>query len=260
MNRNQDLIKCFSSIDLTSLNNIDTPTKIEQICEKVNAFHSTYSQEYGSVAAICVYPNFVETVAKSLTNTKVNICCVAGGFPDSQTFNAIKLAEVEVAQSKGAKEIDIVIPIGEMLEGNVDEVFKQVKSIKSIMDKAHLKVILESSLLKTNEIIQKASFIVMEAGADFIKTSTGKAGNVATPEAVRSMCLAIKEYYIKTGRKVGIKAAGGIVEPNEALVYLDIVRNILGQEWINPELFRIGASRLANNILTVLEQKEIKYF
>jgi deoxyribose-phosphate aldolase len=176
------------------------------------------------------------------------------------TFIEVKVLETALAVAAGANEIDIVISVGTFLEGNYSEVGKEISRIKESCGDAHLKVILETGALKTPENIWKASMIAMQAGADFIKTSTGKMEPAATPEAAWVMCSAIKEFYARTGKKIGFKAAGGIVESSDALFYIAIVREILGEEWLNPQLFRIGASRLANNLLTSITEEKISYF
>lgn len=248
----------LNCIDLTSLNTHDNENSIVNMIEKVNNFNSNF--DYKNIAAVCVYPNFAKTVKDKLTDSNVNIAVVAANFPNSQTFFSIKLAECDLAVSKGATEIDIVLPIGKFLNGKYQDVFNEIFLIKKTIGDAKLKVILETGILKNNENIYKASYIAMEAGADFIKTSTGKLEPAATPDAVFIMTKAISDYHKKTGKKVGIKAAGGIVTPENASFYYNIVKYNLGEEWLNNNLFRIGASRLANNILSTLENTEVKYF
>lgn len=253
-----NLKKIFNCIDLTSLNTYDDDESIKLMAEKVSKFDNFFN--IPNVAAICVYPNFAQTVKSNLTDPRVNIAVVGGGFPSSQTFLSVKLAECELAVSKGANEVDIVISVGDFLNGKYQEVFNEIYLIKKTIGNAHLKVILETGILRNIENIYTASFIAMEAGADFIKTSTGKLEPAATPEAVFVMTRAIKDYYNKTGRKVGIKPAGGISTPEDAALYYGIVEYNLGEDWLNNNLFRIGASRLANNILSELKGEEIKYF
>jgi deoxyribose-phosphate aldolase len=202
-----------------------------------------------NVAAICVFPVFVPVVKKNLQIEKVKIASVAASFPSSQTFLDIKLSEVKRVVDEGADEVDIVISIGEFLEGNYDLVSGEIKKIKEIAGNAHLKVILETGALEDLSLIKTASFIAMEAGADFIKTSTGKLEKGASPEAVWVMCEAIKEYAQKSGRAVGIKPAGGISDISTAIIYYLIVNEILGNDWLKPERFRFGASKLANLLL-----------
>ena len=253
-----DLRKIFNCIDLTSLNTHDSEENIKNMTEKVSKFNAYFNMN--NVAAICVYPNYANIVKENLSDTNVNIAVVGGGFPSSQTFLSVKLAECELAVSKGADEVDIVISVGDFLNGKYQEVFNEIYLIKKTIGDAHLKVILETGILRNIENIYTASFIAMEAGADFIKTSTGKLEPAATPEAVFVMTKAIKDYYEKTGRKIGIKPAGGIATPEDAELYYKIVEYNLGTEWLNNKLFRIGASRLANNILSELKGEEVKYF
>jgi len=254
----------FNLIDLTSLNTSDFDDKIKAMVEKVNRFNEHYS-DCPNVAAICVYPNFVNTVKQNLTAKGVKIAAVSAGFPSSQTFLAIKLAETSLAVEKGADDIDIVMSVGKFLNKEYQDVANEIALIKSSCGKSHLKVILETGALPNEESIYNASMLSMEAGADFIKTSTGKQEPAATYEAVYTMVLAIKDYFNKTGRMVGIKPAGGIVTVKQSLVYYSIVKNILGDKWLNNHYFRIGASRLANNLLTRMNElkgikEEVKYF
>ncbi len=258
-NRPEILAACIGHMDLTSLNSTDTKSKIEKMVEKVNNFPVNYPK-YPSVAAICVYPNFADVVKKKLNSQDVNIAVVGGVFPSSQSFLEVKIEECRIAVEKGADEVDIVLSLSHFLEGEYELAAKEISSIKKAIAPAHLKVILETGALSTPESIEKASVLAMEAGADFIKTSTGKMEPAATPEAAIVMCRAIKEYYRKTGKKVGFKPAGGISTPHDAILYYAIVDTILGEEWLNPELFRLGASRLANNLLTELENRPINYF
>jgi len=258
-NRPEILAACIGHMDLTSLNSTDTKSKIEKMVEKVNNFPVNYPK-YPSVAAICVYPNFAEVVKKNLNSQDVNVAVVGGVFPSSQSFLEVKIQECRIAVEKGADEVDIVLSLSHFLEGEYELAAKEISSIKKAIAPAHLKVILETGALSTPEAIEKASVLAMEAGADFIKTSTGKMEPAATPEAAIVMCRAIKEHYRKTGKKVGFKPAGGISTPQDAILYYAIVDTILGEEWLNPELFRLGASRLANNLLTELENRPINYF
>ena len=246
--RKDILIDILNLIDLTSLNGTDTIGKIKSMTEKVNNFSKEFPK-YKNVAAICVYPALVPVVKENLTDKSVKIAAVGAGFPASQTFLSVKAAECDLTVQKGADEIDIVLSLGSFLEKDLEKTAYEVKIIKSAIKEAHLKVILETGELKTIENIYLASLLSMEAGADFIKTSTGKTSVSATPEAVYTMCSAIKTYYLKTGRKVGIKPSGGIAVAEEAILYYLIVKEVLGEEWLNNKLFRIGASRLANNLL-----------
>ena len=218
------------------------------MAEKVNGLKEKFP-EIPNVAAMCVYPRFVPILKKTLHINKVKIAAVAASFPSSQTFLDIKTAEVKQVIDEGADEVDIVISVGEFLEGNYDFVSDEIYKIKSVAGSAHLKVILETGAIEDLGLIRKASFLAMDAGADFIKTSTGKLEKGASPEAVWVMCESIKEYFQKTGRAVGIKPAGGISDINTAIIYYLIVNEVLGNDWLKPERFRFGASKLANLLL-----------
>lgn len=255
----ENLKRIFSLIDLTSLNTEDHCTRIKAICKKVNDFQNHYA-DIPNVAAICVFPSMVSCVKNSLAVSGVNIASVGGGFPSSQTFLDIKIEECKKAIQAGATEIDIVLSAGEFFEGNYEYCFKEIKNIKSVIGNNHLKVILETGALHSHQEIWEASILAMEAGADFIKTSTGKQSPAATTDAVYVITKAIKTFYDVTGKKIGVKPAGGIATPEEATAYFTIVKENLGNDWLNPKLFRIGASRLANNLLTEIYKKEIKYF
>ena len=258
-NNNVEVWKqCLHSIDLTTLNGEDTTEKVEKMAQAVNEFEDHFP-EIPNVAAMCVYPALVQTAADTLTEP-IGIAAVAAGFPASQTFVEIKVAESAMAVAAGATEIDIVISIGKFLEGNYQEVFDEISEVKAAIQDAHLKVILETGALKTAENIYKASIIAMAAGADFIKTSTGKVSVNATPEATYVMCQAIKEWKEKTGVKVCYKPAGGVSTTAEAVQHYTLVKEILGEDWLNNESFRFGASRLANNLLTSITGNEVKYF
>jgi deoxyribose-phosphate aldolase len=250
--------QCLHSIDLTTLNGEDTTEKVEKMAQAVNEFEDHFP-EIPNVAAMCVYPALVQTAADTLTEP-IGIAAVAAGFPASQTFVEIKVAESAMAVAAGATEIDIVISIGKFLEGNYQEVFDEISEVKAAIQDAHLKVILETGALKTAENIYKASIIAMAAGADFIKTSTGKVPVNATPEATYVMCQAIKAWKEKTGVKVCYKPAGGVSTTAEAVQHYTLVKEILGEDWLNNESFRFGASRLANNLLTSITGNEVKYF
>lgn len=238
--------RIYSCIDLTSLNATDTREEIWNFTETVNDFEG--SSDVDNVAAICVFPNFVETVKEALT-ANVNIASVAGGFPSSQTFTEVKIAETGLAVATGADEIDIVLNLGYFLEENYEDVCEEIDEIKNACREAKLKVILETGALESAKNIMKASILALYSGADFIKTSTGKVYEGATLEAAYVMCTAIKEYNQKTGNKAGFKASGGISTTEDAVKYYTIVKEVLGDEYLNKEYFRIGASRLANNLL-----------
>lgn len=249
------LMLIFSLIDLTSLSERDNAENIGRMCDQLNLLTESYPS-LPSPAAICVYPELVPIVKAKLSNPLVNIASVGAGFPSSQTYMEVKLREVELAVESGADEIDIVISVGKLQLGLYEEVFEEIKTIKESMGPVHLKVILETGSLRDLTETRKASFLAMEAGADFIKTSTGKTGKGASPDSFAVMCRAIREFYDKTGKKVGIKPAGGISDVDVAYEYLGIVRHILGAEWLDPEKFRIGASRLANNVIQKIFEKE----
>jgi deoxyribose-phosphate aldolase len=259
-NNTQEVKKrIFNCIDLTTLKTEDSEESVLQFTERVNDFENEYP-DLKNVAAICVYPCFAKIVSQSLEVEDVNIACVAGGFPSSQTFTEVKVAETALALADGATEIDIVIPVGKFLSGDYEGMCDEIEEIKSICGDRQLKVILETGALKSVSNIWKAAILTMYSGADFIKTSTGKQEPAATPEAAYVMCQAIKAYYEKTGRKVGFKPAGGINCVNDALVYYTIVKEVLGEEWLNNKLFRMGTSRLANLLLSEIVEKEVKFF
>ncbi len=250
-------------IDLTSLNATDTPASVRAMVDKVNNFNNVFP-DYPKPASICVYPNFAGIIAATRRSRDIRITVVGGSFPASQSPLKVKLLECTEAVTDGADEVDIVLALNSFLDNRPEEASREIyeinKAIKAINSDVHLKVILETGVLKDAGLIEQASMLAMEAGADFIKTSTGKITPAATPEAARVMCQAIAKYYAKTGRKVGFKPAGGISTPEEALVYYNIVSDTLGTKWLTPALFRFGASRMANNILSALEEREIKYF
>lgn len=263
----QVLKDCFSMMDLTSLKNNDTPTSIKKLVSKVNAFQKDYP-EYPLPASICVYPNFAPVVKENLTAEGVHITVVAACFPSSQSFLEVKLKEVEMAVLGGADEVDIVLALNSFLDGDWDKASEEIKAVREVIDQTsakvgrpvHLKVILETGLLVTPENIANASFLAMEAGADFIKTSTGKVDVNATPTAAYVMCECIAAYMKVSGRKVGFKPAGGISSAMDAVCYYSIVSSILGKEWLSKDWFRFGVSRMANNILSEIEQKTVSYF
>ena len=249
----------FNCIDLTTLNTTDSDESVMRFTEKVNRFDDEFP-DLKNVAAICVYPNFAQVVKDTLEVEGINIACVSGGFPSSQTFTEVKIAETAMALADGADEIDIVIPVGAFLSGDYETMCEEIMELKETCKEHHLKVILETGALKTATNIKKASILSMYSGADFIKTSTGKQQPAATPEAAYVMCQAIKEYYEQTGNKVGFKPAGGINTVNDALIYYTIVKEVLGKEWLSNELFRLGTSRLANLLLSEIKGEELKFF
>lgn len=249
----------FHCIDLTTLKCTDTEESVMKFTEKVNEFVDKYP-DLENIAAICVYPNMAEIVNDTLEADNVKIACVSGGFPSSQTFMEVKVAETAMALHTGAEEIDIVMPVGKFLCGDYEGMCDEIGELKDICGEKPLKVILETGTLRSASNIKKAAILAMYSGADFIKTSTGKEAISATPEAAWVMCEAIKEYYKETGRKVGFKTAGGIDSVKKALAYYTIVKEILGEEWLNNGLFRIGASRLANQLLSDILGEETKFF
>lgn len=249
----------FHCIDLTTLKCTDSEPSVMQFTQRVNDFVDKYP-DLDNVAAICVYPNMAEIVNDTLEADNVNIACVSGGFPSSQTFIEVKVAETSLALHAGADEIDIVISVGKFLSGDYEGMCDEIEELKDVCGEKHLKVILETGALATAENIKKASILSMYSGADFIKTSTGKEKPAATPEAAYVMCQAIKEYFLETGRKVGFKPAGGINTVEDALTYYTIVKEVLGKEWLNNELFRLGTSRLANLLLSDITGEETKFF
>lgn len=260
-NHNADVYKfCYSAIDLTTLSCNDSDVSVTEFARKAVEFYEKYPH-IPNVASICIYPAFVETVGLAIDGTPMRITSVAGGFPASQTYLEVKALEVAMAVENGADEVDIVLNVGRMKTGEYNEAANEVEVIRQeTKDDIVLKVIIESGALKTPELIRKASLLSMLAGADFVKTSTGKIDVAATPEAAVVMCQAIRDYYEKTGHKVGFKAAGGVRTPEDAALYYTIVEEILGKEWLTTDLFRIGASSAANNILSAIEGQTIKYY
>ena len=250
-------------IDLTSLNGTDTYTKIAAMTEKVNRFHDTFP-DYPLPASICVYPNFAKTVASVRETPKLHVTVVGGCFPASQSPLPVKVAECAAAVSDGADEVDIVLALNSFLDNRSEEASREIveigKAVRALNPAVHLKVILETGALKERALIEDASLLAMEAGADFIKTSTGKTEPAATPEAAQIMCDCIKAYHARTGRMVGFKPAGGIATPEDAVTYWNIVSDTLGPDWLNKRYFRFGASRMANNLLSALEGREVKYY
>ena len=257
---------CFSMMDLTTLKTDDTPVSVEKLVKKVNAFQESYP-EWPLPASVCVFSNFAQTVKEART-ADFNITVVSACFPTSQSFLEVKLKECEMAVAQGADEVDIVLALNSFLVGDHEAAAEEIRQVRRTIDqvaeaqgrKVHLKVILETGLLKFPELIAEASFLAMEAGADFIKTSTGKVDVNATPLAAYVMCECIAKYHAATGRKVGFKPAGGISSAADALCYYSIVSSILGKEWLNKDLFRFGVSRVANSILSAVEQKTVSFF
>ncbi len=258
--------ECFSMMDLTTLKTDDTPASVCKLVGKVNAFQKDYP-EWPLPASVCVYSNFAAVVAAE-RKCDFNITVVSACFPSSQSFLEVKLKECEIAVEQGADEVDIVLALNKFLAGDSEGAAEEIRQVRACIDavaakqgrKVHLKVILETGLLRTPEKIAEASFLAMEAGADFIKTSTGKVDVNATPAAAYVMCECIAKFYHVTGKKIGFKPAGGISSAADALCYYSIVSSILGKEWLNREYFRFGVSRVANSILSAVEEKTVSYF
>ena len=259
-NGNSDVYKfCYSAIDLTTLSCTDSVESVREFARKAVDFNRVFPN-IPNVASICVYPPFVETVGLEVDGTPMRITSVAGAFPASQSFIEVKALEVALAIENGADEVDIVLNPGMVMAGHIDEAASEVELLREEAKDVVLKVIIESGALKTPELIRRASLVSMFAGADFVKTSTGKIDVAATPEAAFVMCHAIKDYYNATGRKVGFKAAGGVRTPEDAALYYTIVEEVLGKEWLTTDLFRIGASSAANNLISAIVDKSTKYF
>lgn len=250
-------------IDLTSLNGTDTCTGIKELVSKVNSFNDTFP-DYSRPASICVYPNFAGVVASGLECKDVHVTVVGGCFPASQSFLEVKELECRMAVERGADEVDIVLAHNSFLDERQSDAKNEIiqigRAVREVKRDVVLKVILETGALKSRSAIEEASWLAMEAGADFIKTSTGKTQPAATPEAALTMCECIRDYYKKTGRMVGFKPAGGISTPEDAVTYFNIVADVLGQKWLDRKYFRFGASRMANNLLSALEGNEVKYY
>ena len=252
----ENLEFCLSCIDYTTLKLTDTEKSVKvfvtELLKKLKKFNLR------DVAAVCVFPNFARVVREALQGTGIQTAVVAGNFPSSQTFTEIKLAECKMAISAGAQEVDVVISVGDMLEKNYEKVFRELKAIRKVCETVRLKVILETGELKDVETIFYASLIAAYAGADFIKTSTGKVPVNATPESVYVMCEAIKQYFAQTGRRVGLKVAGGVSKAQNAIRYVTIVNHVLGSEWLAPYYFRIGASMLMDDVVKEIKALKMK--
>lgn len=249
----------FGSIELTTLKTTDSDVSVMAFTEKVNQFDEQYP-DIPHVATICVYPCFAEVVKDTLEVEGVNIACVSGSFPSSQALLEVKTVETALAIKDGADEIDMVMPVGKFLQGDYEGVSDEIQEMKAVCGDHALKVILETGDLVTASNIKKASILAMYAGADYIKTSTGKEKVSATPEAAYVMCQAIKEYYDETGIQIGFKPAGGINTVMDAVTYYTIVKEVLGEKWLTNKWLRLGTSRLANLLLSEIEGKEIKFF
>ncbi|MCM1517369.1 MAG: deoxyribose-phosphate aldolase [Pseudoflavonifractor sp.] len=251
--------KIFNCIDLTTLKSTDSPDSVAQFTKRVNDFEEEHP-ELPNVAAICVYPVFADVVRQVLEVSQVDIACVSAGFPSSQTFPEVKVAETALAVEGGADEIDIVMNLGLFNDGDYEELCDEMTEVKHSCRRARMKVILETGALKTAENIRAASILSMYSGADFLKTSTGKEYPGASLEAAYVMCQCIKEYFDKTGTMIGFKAAGGVATTEDAVKYYTIVKEVLGDGWLDNTYFRIGASRLANNLLSDILGAETKFF
>ena len=250
----------FGSIELTTLKPTDSDVSVMAFTERVNAFDNEYPN-LPHIATICVYPCFAEIVKDTLEVDGVEIACVSGSFPSSQARIEVKVAETALAVKDGATEIDIVMPVGKFLSGDIEGVCDEISELKAICgENVPMKVILETGCLKTAQNIKTASILAMYAGADYIKTSTGKLEPAATPEAAYVMCQAIKEYYDQTGIMIGFKPAGGLNSVMDALIYYTIVKEVLGEKWLTNQMFRMGTSRLANLLLSEVIGEEVKFF
>lgn len=259
-NNTKDVKKfLFNSVELTTLQTTDSEDSVLKFVEKVNKFDDIYP-ELGHVATVCVYPNFARICHETLESEDIEIACVSGCFPSSQSFIEVKIAETALAIKDGATEIDIVIPVGKFLAGDYEGMCDEIAEIKNVCGDKKLKTILETGCLKTASNIKKASLLSMYAGADYIKTSTGKLEPAATPEAAFVMCQTIKEYYEKTGIQIGFKPAGGMKTVEDALIYYTIVKEVLGEKWLTNQWLRLGTSSLANKLLSEIEGKEVKFF
>lgn len=249
----------MGSVELTTLKTTDSEESVLKFTERVNAFEDAYP-DLPHVATICVYPCFASIVSQSLEVEGVEVACVSGSFPSSQAVMEVKTVETALALRDGATEIDIVMSVGKFLSGDYESVCDEIGELKAICGQKKMKVILETGLLGTAENIKKASLLAMYAGADYIKTSTGKEKPAATPEAAYVMCQAIKEYYDKTGIQIGFKPAGGLNTVHDALVYYTIVKEVLGEQWLSNQWLRLGTSRLANLLLSEVLGTETKFF
>ena len=249
----------MGSVELTTLKTTDSEDSVLAFTEKVNQFDAEYP-DLPHVATICVYPCFAKTVSESLEVEGVEIACVSGSFPSSQALIEVKVAETALAIKDGATEIDIVMPVGKFLSGDYEGVADEIQELKEVCGEHKMKVILETGCLKTAANIKRASILAMYAGADYIKTSTGKLEPAATPEAAYVMCQAIKEYYDETGIQIGFKPAGGLNSVMDALIYYTIVKEVLGEKWLTNQWLRLGTSRLANLLLSEVIGEETKFF
>ena len=249
----------MGSIELTTLKTTDSDESVLAFTERVNQYDEQYP-DLPHLATICVYPCFAKTVSETLEVEGVEVACVSGSFPSSQAAIEVKIAETALAVRDGATEIDIVMPVGKFLSGDYEGVCDDINEMKQACGDKAMKVILETGCLKTASNIKRASILSMYAGADYIKTSTGKLEPAATPEAAYVMCQAIKEYYDETGIQIGFKPAGGLNSVMDALIYYTIVKEVLGDKWLTNKWFRLGTSRLANLLLSEIVGEETKFF
>ena len=249
----------MGSVELTTLKTTDSEESVLKFTERVNDFENEYP-DLPHVATICVYPCFASIVSQSLEVEGVEVACVSGSFPSSQACIEVKTVETALAVRDGATEIDIVMSVGKFLSGDYETLCDEISELKAVCGEKKMKVILETGLLGSAENIKKASILAMYAGADYIKTSTGKEKPAATPEAAYVMCQAIKEYYDKTGIQIGFKPAGGLNTVHDAIVYYTIVKEVLGEKWLTNQYFRLGTSRLANLLLSEVVGEEVKFF
>ena len=249
----------MGSIELTTLKTTDSEESVMRFTERVNDFDNDYPT-LPHVATICVYPRFASVVSETLQVEGVEVACVSGSFPSSQALIEVKVAETALALKDGATEIDMVMSVGAFLSEDYETVCDEISELKAVCGEHKLKVILETGLLPSASAIKKASLLAMYAGADYIKTSTGKEKPAATPEAAYVMCQAIKEYYEKTGIQIGFKPAGGLNTVHDALVYYTIVKEVLGERWLTNQWFRLGTSRLANLLLSEVTGENVKYY
>ena len=249
----------MGSVELTTLKTTDSETSVMAFTERVNAFDEAYPT-LPHVATICVYPKFAKIVSETLEVDGVEVACVSGSFPSSQSLIEVKTVETSLAIKDGATEIDIVMNVGAFLDGDFETVIDEIQQQKEACGDKKMKVILETGCLKTAKNIKTASLLAMYSGADYIKTSTGKLEPAATPEAAYVMCQAIKEYYDETGVQIGFKPAGGLNSVMDALIYYTIVKEVLGEKWLTNQWFRMGTSRLANLLLSEVVGKETKFF
>lgn len=263
----ETLTKCYSLMDVTTLVSSDTESSVRKLMSKIDTVRENYP-EYPLPASVCVFPNLVHVVVESRADDRLHATAVASCFPTAQSFLEVKVRECELAVQNGADEIDIVLALNAFMAGDYDRARAEIRSMKDAIDrsaaaagrKVVLKVILETGLLVSPQAVAEASFLAMEEGADFIKTSTGKVSVNATPVAAYVMCECIKKYYEKTGRMVGFKAAGGVSSAKDALCYFSIVSSVLGKDWIDARYFRFGVSRLANSLLSAIEKKTVTVF